>query len=151
MLKKEGWSRKTLRVISLGRCEDLRDDYRRVMAQYNAEDLVFIDESIFNEKTGWRHHAYGPIGEENRWVGDAARGKSWSILPAYTHTSYLDCTGIKEGYYNLDAMLEWIETQLLPAINCQMGGRAVCIVLDNCSVHYNRIVSNTIQRAGHSL
>ena len=31
---------------------------------FTAKQLVFLDESIFNEKTGWRNFAYAPIGEE---------------------------------------------------------------------------------------
>jgi hypothetical protein len=34
------------------------------MLQFAANDLVFLDESIFNEKTGWRFQAYAPIGDE---------------------------------------------------------------------------------------
>ncbi len=34
------------------------------MSQFAAENLIFLDESIFNEKTGWRYQAYAPIGEE---------------------------------------------------------------------------------------
>jgi transposase len=32
------------------------------MKKYAADDLVFLDEAIFNEKTGWRHRGYGPQG-----------------------------------------------------------------------------------------
>jgi len=152
MLTKEGWNKKNLRVISLNRCEDLRDNYRNTIAQYNADDLVFIDESLFNERTGWRHRAYGPIGHENRWIGDAKRGRAWSILPAYTlHHGYLDCTGVKEGYYDTEGIVDWLQNHLLPTIDREMGGRAVCIVMDNCSTHCNEVIREVIQRAGHGV
>ena len=64
LLKKKGWTRKKLRWISLGRSDELRRAWREEMRQFIAEDLVFLDESIFNEKTGWRYHAYGPIGQD---------------------------------------------------------------------------------------
>jgi transposase len=57
MLKRRKWTQKELRRISLGRSEDLRRGWREEMRQYVAEDLVFFDESIFNEKTGWRYQA----------------------------------------------------------------------------------------------
>jgi hypothetical protein len=62
-IKKRQWSSSALRPFSLDRSEELRQGYRDDMARFTAEDLVFLDESIFNEKTGWRHKAYGPIGE----------------------------------------------------------------------------------------
>src|SRR6266480_212487 len=100
LLKKENWNRKAMRLISLSRSEDLRDAYREQIRQFTADELVFIDESIFSEKTGWRHRAYGPLGEEARYSADIRRGKSWSILPAYTlRYGYLDCVGIRESYY----------------------------------------------------
>ena len=55
LLKKKKWTRKELRRISLGRSEELREAYRNDMRRFVADDLVFLDESIFNEKTGWRH------------------------------------------------------------------------------------------------
>ncbi len=49
---KHRWSKKELRRISLNRSEELRQRYRDEMSQFAAEDLIFLDESIFNEKTG---------------------------------------------------------------------------------------------------
>jgi hypothetical protein len=71
------------------------------MRRYTAEDLVFLDESIFNEKTGWRHYAYALIGYEARYTQEIKRGDTYAILPAYTvNYGYLPCTSIKKGYYN---------------------------------------------------
>jgi hypothetical protein len=32
------------------------------ICQFAADDLVFIDKSIFNKKTSWHQHAYALIG-----------------------------------------------------------------------------------------
>lgn len=81
------------------------------MSIYTADELVFIDESIFCEKTGWRYCACGLIGEENGWIGDAQRRKSWSILPAYTLAGgYLNCTAVKGGYFSTAQVLDWLES-----------------------------------------
>jgi len=45
------------------------------MLQFTADDLVFLDESIFNEKTGWRFRAYALIGDEARYEADVQRGR----------------------------------------------------------------------------
>ena len=118
------------------------------MANYSADDLIFIDESMFNETTGWRH-AYSPVGEDTRYQCDMSRGSSWSVLPAMTLNGYLPCTGIREGYYNRDALLEWIANQLLPTIARQFGSRIMVIVLDNCATHVAREIVELIQSAGH--
>jgi len=32
--------------------------------------MVFLDEALFNETTGWRATAWAPIGEAARYIGD---------------------------------------------------------------------------------
>jgi hypothetical protein len=60
LFKRRKWSRKQLKRISLDRSEVLRRGYLDDIRQFAAEDLVFLDESNFNEKTGWRYHSYTP-------------------------------------------------------------------------------------------
>ena len=88
-LKQQGWSRRSLRPFSLNRNEELREGYRRTMARFAAEDLVFLDEVIFNEKTGWRQCVYGPIGHQSRYSMNINRGETWSMCAAYTINGYL--------------------------------------------------------------
>lgn len=149
LLKDRGWSERALRPISILRNEELRESYRACMRQFNAADLVFLDESIFNEKTGWRHKAYAPIGFTNRYFQDVRRGKTWAILPAYTVNGYLPCTGIKEGYYNNEEFLEWIREALLPTLRAAYGQKPMVIVLDNVSIHTNWEVVSVLEGAGH--
>ena len=59
------------------------------------------DESIFNEKTSWQHQAYAPIDDEARYEADLRRGRTSSICPAMIFESWLPCTGMREGYYNM--------------------------------------------------
>jgi hypothetical protein len=54
MLKKRGWNRKELRRVSMTQSGSLRDAF---LSNFENRDVVFLDESIFNEKTGWRHRA----------------------------------------------------------------------------------------------
>lgn len=81
LLRRRGWNRKEMKRISLDRSEELRRSYLDVIRQFAADDLVFLDESIFNEKTGWRHYAYAPIGDEARYEADIRRGKTWNAPP----------------------------------------------------------------------
>ena len=41
---------------------ELRDDWQAFILDVHAEQLVFLDESIFKQQTGWRCMAYAPRG-----------------------------------------------------------------------------------------
>src|SRR5436309_1825917 len=148
MLKRWKWTRKELRRISLGRSEDLRRGWREEMRQYVAEDLVFFDESIFNEKMGWRYQAYGPIGQDIHYPANTQRGQTWSICAATTVQGWLPCTGIKEGYFSTPDLLNWLRTALLPALRQQSPCPRV-VVMDNNSVHIDKVITSAIEAEGH--
>ena len=64
MLQKQGWSRQVVYRISLTRSKTLCKGWRQNIRQFTADNLVFLDKSIFNKKTSWRHRGWGPISEE---------------------------------------------------------------------------------------
>ena len=147
-IHRRNWTRKELRWISHGRSDLLRRAWREDLRQYAAEDLVFLDESIFNEETGWRYQAYGPIGEDIRYPANIQRGKTWSICAAMTVTGWLPCTGVKEGYFKTHNLLTWLRTGLLPVLSRE-SSRPRVVILDNCSTHISSVITETIEKAGH--
>lgn len=116
ILQRNGWSRKSIELRAITRSDSLRKAYLEAMQDYPAEDLIFLDKSIFNEKTGWRHKAWAPIGDRARYQGNIERGNSWSVLPAMTINGYLACTRIARGYLDKQDFLDWLEEQLFPAV-----------------------------------
>ena len=86
LLKRIGWNPKQAerRGGDPRQSEELRSHWLAEMLDVTAEQLVYVDESMFNQMTGWRHRAYAPIGDAARYHADRTRGRSWSILPAYT-------------------------------------------------------------------
>ena len=52
----------------------LRTAWQAFMQDVTAEQLIFIDESLFKAQTGWRCLAYSPIGQAARWEDDMRRG-----------------------------------------------------------------------------
>ncbi len=70
------------------------------MVAIHAEQMVFLNEVLFNEIIGWRATAWASIGEATRYIGDRNRGYSWSLLIRYTVDDYLPCYEAKEDYYN---------------------------------------------------
>lgn len=127
--------------------EQLRLDWIAQLLGLTAEQLVFIDETLFNESTGWRQHAWAPIGEPARYNADISRGRSWSVLPAYTIDGYLPCTSIREGYFNTELIVEWLLQQLLPLCNAFPATRSV-IIMDNASSHTNPRIAEVIRAHG---
>ncbi len=76
------------------------------MSQFAADDLVFLDEFIFNEKTGWQFQTYALIGDGARYNADIQRGATWSIVAAMTLNGWLPCTSVKQDYFNKEQFLE---------------------------------------------
>ena len=71
--------------VSLSRSEAPREAYIEEIKKYAADDLVFLDEAIFDEKTGWRHRGYGPQGERIQYAANTTRGDTYAVLAA-THS-----------------------------------------------------------------
>lgn len=124
----------------------LRQAWQADMLDLRAEQLVFVDESSFNERTGWRRKAWAPIGSPARYHGDLTRNKSWSIIPAYTVGGYLPCIGIRHGSYDTDALLDWIQELLLPCLSPGM-----VVIMDNNTTHCDARVKQVIEAAGYQI
>ena len=137
VLKRAGWNRKKAQRLGERRNEELRRGYIADMLNITTEQMVFIDESLFNETTGWRHYAYAPIEQPGRYHASRTRGHSWSILPAYTIDGFLPCTGVKEGWFNGQAFYRWVSDELLPQCNPYPQPKSV-IIMDNASIHCNQ-------------
>ena len=150
MLKRRKMTRKELRRVSFARSEELRRLWREDLRRFVAEDLVFLDESIFNEKTGWRYRAYGPIGQSIRYPANVQRGRTWSILAAMTVDGWVPCTGVKEGYFKTPDVLTWLRNALLPSLRTA-SLRPRVIIMDNNSVHIDAAITEAIEAEGHSV
>jgi hypothetical protein len=82
-----------------------------------AEDLIFLNKSIFNKKTGWRYNAYALIRDEACYITDITRGWTWAIYSVITLGGWLQCMAVKEGYFKVDNFIKWLQDSLIPAIN----------------------------------
>ena len=147
VLKRRRINGKKAQRLGSRRNDELRLQWIADLLGVTAEQLVFVDETLFNETTGWRHRAYAPIGQPARYHADRTRGRSWSVLPAYTIDGYLPCTGIREGWFNGEAFHRWISDELLPHCNAFPGPRSI-IVMDNVSSHCNQRIEDVITGFG---
>ena len=64
-----------------------------------------------------------------------------------TLDGYLPCTSLKEGYFNADDFLVWLQEKLLPEVNRLRF--PMVIVMDNLSIHAKEEVRRVIEEAGH--
>ncbi len=66
ILKKRHWSNKKKQRVSIRQNDELRLNWIADLLQLTAEQLVFVDETLFNETKEWRHQVYAPVGEVAR-------------------------------------------------------------------------------------
>ncbi len=100
ILKKRHWSNKKRQRVSIRQNDELQLNWIVDLLQLTTEQLVFIDETLFNETTRWRHQVYASIDESARYQISKKREHFWSILSMYTINDYLFCINIREDWFN---------------------------------------------------
>ena len=83
------WSRKAGSKVAAERSAPLRNAWQGRQKQWFADQLVFLDESAANERTGDRKQGWAPIGADCEVPVSAKRSERWSILPALTIEGYI--------------------------------------------------------------
>jgi transposase len=128
------------------RDEDLRLRWEAKLAQWDADQLVFCDESASSERTLDRKRGWAPKGLPCRVRWNTKRSKRWSILPAIALEGYI-AYNIYHGGYNSERFNHFIRTKLLPRMNPYPGPRSV-LILDNASCHRSQELKDMCNEAG---
>jgi len=121
------------------RNQELRNLWRAVLGTYSADQLVFLDESAANERTGDRKYGWAPPGSIAIDVKPIKRTERWSILPAYSVDGYLTWKIVK-GSFTKELFNDFVVDDLLPVTHAFPGPRSV-IVVDNAQIHRNEVWS----------
>jgi len=151
-LVRAGASWKKLKIIALERNEDGQNAFIQHMAQYDPDELGFIDETSKNEKTAARSHGRARKGQRAEMRQHFVRGRR------LTATSLLTVEGITtsrviEGSMTKSLYLEFLEQEVvcmihsrffihLPPIGIQMPlctaypGPLSVLVMDNARIHH---------------
>src|SRR5579859_305894 len=116
---------------------ELRAAWTRKVASYEAEQLIFVDESAADERTSHRKYGWSPVGVRPHEYIPFERSKRWSILPAYTSKGFLTWD-IQHGSFTQELFEYFIEFKLLPFCTPFPGPRSV-IVMDNAPVHQSEV------------
>jgi len=134
VLKRIQTTRKRLKVMAAQRNDELRNQWLYELQDFTAEQLVFVDESGSDERTGDRQFGWSDRGARAAVSRYLASRERVSVLPAYTIEGYITaktfygtCTG--------EIFEDFIIDQLLPLCNPYPGPRSI-IVMDNASVHH---------------
>jgi transposase len=140
-------TRKKLRVEAAQRNPELRTQWQDNLQFFTAEQLVCVDESGSDDRTGDRSYGWASNGSRatvSRWLENKIRV---SVLPAYTIDGYIAARTF-EGSGTGDIFEDFIVEDLLPLCNPYPGPKSV-IVLDNASIHHSNIYR--IKRACHAV
>lgn len=111
----------------------------RKLANYRAEQLIFLDESGINTKLGRRTHGWGPKGQVLRAPVKSGRAENLSLLPAFTIDGYI-VMAVYRGGVNAELYEDFIRYQVLRKCTPWPGLRSV-IVMDNCKIHHETVCS----------
>jgi DDE superfamily endonuclease len=128
-----------MQIRAQQRNPELRDAWIRGLANYDANQLIFVDESAANEHTGDRKYGWAPIGVrpiENR---SFRRSERWSILPAYTVDGFITWE-VVHGSFSAQKFEEFIENELLPLCSPYPHPQSV-ICMDNAPIHQLEVPS----------
>lgn len=145
-LKKLNYTHKRVSRTALECSEVHRLQYMfRIGSRYNAEQLIFVDESAFDRRTAYRQYGWAKKGQRAYRTSFYVRGKRYSILPAISIRGILWCH-IIEGPFNtvqfrvfIDSLLDHM--QPFPAPNS-------VIVMDNASIHKDPSIVELVESRG---
>ena len=116
------------------RNQELRDDWLQKLAGWETSQLLFLDESTANERTGDRKYDWAPIGATSVLYRSIKRSKRWSILPVYSSNGML-VWEIIQGSFNQELFLQFVENEVLPLCSPFPGPRSI-LVMDNAKIHH---------------
>ena len=106
-------TRKKVQKAAKERSDILRGVYLyNIGMNYNAEQLIFIDESAKDKRTLTRLYGYSPISTRAKKSVVFIRGKRYTILPALSLDSFI-AVDIMEGSCDKERFQTFVLTQLV--------------------------------------
>jgi hypothetical protein len=103
------------------------------LANFQANQLIFLDESCIHSKLSERTHGWGPKGDAVRAKVTSKQADNLSLLPAMTMDGYIACN-VYKGAVNAELFEAFISEDLLPKCGRFPGPRSI-IVMDNARIH----------------
>jgi transposase len=145
MLKTERWSRKTNGRVARQRNSDLRELYLYKLSDCRSYQLIFIDESGCDKRSGHRRQGWAPSGATPVQVDEFNREQRFQILATYTQSS-VKLARIYPGSTNAVIFEDFVE-QLLLHYSRWPEPNSV-LVMDNASIHRSERLEQMCVDAG---
>ncbi|KAE8219751.1 hypothetical protein CF319_g6615 [Tilletia indica] len=148
-LDRAGYSYKLISAQAAQRREDDRLEYILAIADFTPEQLIFADESHFNQRTNMRPRGWSRIGERAIEYRILVRGERYSLLPGLSIDGIVAPWAFR-GSVNTVRFHGWVRDHLLPRMTPYPGPRSV-LVLDNCVTHKSPATRALVEEAGCKL
>lgn len=145
MLKTEKWSRKTNGRAAKQRNPDLRELYLYKLSDCRSYQLVFIDESGCDKRSGHRRQGWAPSGATPVQVDEFNREQRFQILAAYTQQG-VELARVYPGSTDAATFEDFID-QLLHHCGKWPEPKSV-LVMDNASIHRSERLEQMCAEAG---
>jgi transposase len=126
---------KRVSPVNIRRDLDLVAHFLARMMEYTPDQIVALDESAANERTGDRKYGWAPRGQACRVRESYRRTTRWSILPALTVEGWLDWETF-HGSFDEERFFEFVERVVEEKMNPFPAPRSV-LLLDNASIHHS--------------
>lgn len=147
LLNSKDWTHKCTQHVASQRDRVARMLYLEDIAEFDAEQLVFLDESYASDKLAIRKRGWAPRGAPALDEHHYHHAGRFSILPAYTIYGYLDNVMIEEGSIDSTKFKENLILNVLPQCNAYPAARSV-LVMDNCSTHNRDYIRELCRERG---
>ncbi|KAG0425218.1 Transposable element Tc3 transposase, partial [Dictyocoela muelleri] len=149
IVKKMGYTRKSLTLVPLNRNSDENKNVRALFASslvsINDNQIIYVDETGFNLHS-YQNMGYSPINTKCFITVPNSKGVNISVLCAITTLGVL-AFKIKVGSFKSDDVLEFITTQL-PILQ---PNASKFIVMDNATIHRTAVVKVSLREKNYIL
>jgi transposase len=133
LLDKHGWSRKVVDNRVKQRSQALRDVWQARQKLWRIDQIVALDESACNERTGDRRRGWSPVNTNCLVRYSATRNTRWSVLPAMSCDGYISYR-VVQGSITQEIFEDFVLRDVLPHCTPWPGPRSI-LILDNGSSH----------------
>ncbi|KAK2463341.1 hypothetical protein APHAL10511_004652 [Amanita phalloides] len=145
-LRKKGYTMKKLTWVAQERLAEKRLEYHARIGQYDAQQLVFVDESSVDCRTTYHGQVWSICGTKAQRKAFFVRGCHFSVLPAISMNDGILHCDIIEGSFCTEMFKQFING-LLDQMKPYPHPNSI-IIMDNCHIHKHPDILELIESRG---
>jgi hypothetical protein len=120
------------------RNHELRHDWLMQLAMFDANQLLFVDESAADERSKDRKYGWAPVGATPVLVAPITRSKRWSVLPVYTAEYGFMNWQLYKGSFDTKLFNNFVSKFVVP-LTTEFPGKRSVLVMDNAPIHHSEV------------